>query len=137
MFRLDCSRHSDICKAYDFHKFPSFVAFLSGEKIGEYDGSDRSFETLLAEANKFKSVLKFTSELATYVDGYDVESDFFTNSETPEAACRAHYIEKAECVAYSVKIEEPLAGQCYLKRGPLNTLSKIATPSYNSGIIYQ
>jgi thioredoxin-like negative regulator of GroEL len=57
--KVDCMTNSAICTKWGVHKFPSFVGFISGEKIGQYDGSDRSFEALLDSTTPLKSMLQF------------------------------------------------------------------------------
>lgn len=133
--RMDCIRNQATCTKYGIHQFPSFTGFVSGEKIGEYTGNDRSFSSLLQQANNFKKVLQFTIDVQTFYDGPDLEPDFWIGSDNPEVACRSRCIESEGCVGYTVKVAPPLQGQCYLKGGTTGEIKKIQADKYNSGLL--
>lgn len=79
--------------------------------------------------------------------GYDHElRDFWVGDEyeTPKAieeACRSKCVENIPkgCNAYSVKVQDPMKGQCYLKTKPKiangNKYDAVFAVQYNSGVI--
>ena len=133
--RVDCIKNKQVCDKYDIHRFPSFVAYVATEKIGEYAGDDRSLSTLLQYARNFKKTLQFSIDVRTFYDGPDLVPDFWIDSDTPEIDCRGRCIESDGCVGYTVKIEPPLLGQCYLKGGSIKQIQKIPAQKYNSGLL--
>ena len=49
--RVDCMSASALCSRFGVTKFPSFVGFIQGEKVSEYEGTDFSPKALLEATN--------------------------------------------------------------------------------------
>lgn len=83
----------------------------------------------------------FYPEQGVYYMGNELEEDFWVGDVLDvEMECRTRCVFRIpDCYAYSVKVEHPMKGQCYLKTQPdignKNEYVKAETESYNSGRI--